>query len=151
MTIRFYSTSQAYGEFSNFAHFPFVLDCRTWPTSEHYFQAQKFQDRAYQERIRLVDSPMIAARLGRSRSVPIRPDWEAVKDEVMRAALRAKFGAHAELASLLIGTGDEDLVEATTKDHYWGCGTSGTGRNMLGVLLMELRDMLNARLKRPGD
>jgi predicted NAD-dependent protein-ADP-ribosyltransferase YbiA (DUF1768 family) len=45
MSIRFYSTKDAYGEFSNFASFPFDLDGMRWPTTEHYFQAQKFHDR----------------------------------------------------------------------------------------------------------
>jgi len=61
-----------------------------WPTSEHYFQAQKFDDREYQEKIRATPSAMIAARLGRSRKVPIRSDWEQTKDEVMYRAVLAK-------------------------------------------------------------
>src|SRR5580698_6903386 len=121
MAIRCYSTKGAYGAFSNFAAFPFALQGCTWPTSEHYFQAQKFFDQAYGEPIRLVASPMIAARMGRSRAVPIREDWEAVQDEVMRTALRAKFASHAQLQQLLLGSGTEELVEATTTDLYWGC------------------------------
>ena len=50
-----------------------------WPTTEHYFQAQKFAGTEYEEKIRLTNSPMIAARLGRSRIHPLRPDWENVK------------------------------------------------------------------------
>jgi predicted NAD-dependent protein-ADP-ribosyltransferase YbiA (DUF1768 family) len=42
MAIHFYSTKGEFGAFSNFAHHPFVLDGTEWPTSEHYFQAQKF-------------------------------------------------------------------------------------------------------------
>jgi ribA/ribD-fused uncharacterized protein len=145
MTIYFYSTKDAYGEFSNFAAFPFDLEGRRWRTSEHYFQAQKFTDEAYQEKIRLTASPMVAARLGRSHKVPIRPDWESVKDDVMRIAVRAKIAAYPELRKLLLGTGDEELVEKTTKDHYWGCGTSGTGKNMLGVILMEVRTTLQTQ------
>jgi len=38
--------------------------------------------------------------------------------------------------------GREELIEKTTTDYYWGCGTNGTGRNMLGIILMEVRDML---------
>src|SRR6187455_459542 len=102
MAIEFYSTGDEYGEFSNFAAFPFTLDGKQWPTSEHYFQAQKFSDEAYRERIRQASSPMIAARLGRSRSVPIRSDWEKVKLDVMRAAVREKFSAHAQLIMLLL-------------------------------------------------
>ncbi|HZN35941.1 MAG TPA: NADAR family protein [Pirellulaceae bacterium] len=144
MAIRFYSTKDKYGEFSNFARFPFILDGREWPTSEHYFQAQKFQDHAYQEKIRTTASPMIAARLGRSRAVPIRADWEAVKLDVMRAAVRQKFRSHPQLAALLLETGNEEIVEVTTRDLFWGCGTSGAGKNWLGKILMEVREQLRA-------
>ncbi len=142
MAIHFYSTKDAFGAFSNFTAFPFDLDGKRWRTTEHYFQARKFSDEDYQEKIRLTASPMVAARLGRSRAIPIRPDWESIKDDVMRAAVKAKFAAHPELRQLLLSTGDEPLIEKTTKDHYWGCGTSGTGKNMLGVILMEVRTAL---------
>src|SRR6266566_10027691 len=42
MTIYFYgSKGQPYGCFSNFSPHGFELDGTWWPTSEHYFQAQK--------------------------------------------------------------------------------------------------------------
>ena len=139
MAIFFYSTKESFGELSNISAHPFVLDGKRWSTSEHYFQAQKFSDAGYQKKIRQTMSPMIAARLGRSRAVPIRTDWETVKDDIMRTAVRAKIYAYPELIRLLMSTGDEILIERTTKDHYWGCGTSGDGKNMLGVILMEIR------------
>jgi ribA/ribD-fused uncharacterized protein len=142
MPIRFYSTKDAYGEFSNFSNHPFKLDGVEWPTSEHYFQAQKFENEEYREKIRTTASPMIAARLGRSRRETLRSDWEEVKDEVMLRALKAKFGAYPQLKTLLLGTGKEELVEQTSNDYYWGCGTDGSGKNMLGILLMRLRDEL---------
>lgn len=95
--INFYSTSDDYGDFSNFAAWPIKVDGKTWPTSEHYFQAQKFLDEKYREEIRRVSSPMVAARMGRDRSKPLRKNWESVKEQVMRKALRAKFEQHAEL------------------------------------------------------
>lgn len=142
MPIEFYSTKNAYGEFSNFASFPFILDGQEWPTSEHYFQAQKFEDEAYREKIRTTSSPIIAARLGRSRKIRIRQDWESVKVDVMRNAVRAKFLAHAELKSLLLSTGDEEIVEAAARDSFWGYGADGSGKNWLGRLLMEVREEL---------
>lgn len=142
MAIEFYSTKDRFGEFSNFSAHPFEIDGRLYPTSEHYFQAQKFADEAYCEQIRLSDSPMIAARLGRSRTVPIRDDWEAVKLDVMRRALRAKFDAYEPLRKLLLGTGDEPIIEAAKHDAFWGSGADGLGQNWLGRLLMELRDEL---------
>lgn len=70
--INFYSTSDDYGDFSNFAAWPIKVDGKTWPTSEYYFQAQKFLDEKYREEIRRVSSPMVAARMGRDRSKPLR-------------------------------------------------------------------------------
>ena len=74
--IHLYRVADAHGCFSNFAAYPIELDSKIWPTSEHYFQAQKFLDTEPQERIRLTPSPMIAARLGRDRKARLRPDWE---------------------------------------------------------------------------
>src|SRR4051794_33998401 len=110
-TIKFYKLNEPYGEFSNFSPYPIELNGRVWPTSEHFFQAQKFADTEHEEAIRQAKSPMIAARMGRSRARPLRPDWEATKDAVMRAALEAKFGQHQSLRSLLLGTGDAELIE----------------------------------------
>jgi N-glycosidase YbiA len=137
--IHFYRTGDAYGCFSNFAKHPIEVGGVVWPTSEHYFQAQKFAGTGHAEAIRREPSPMIAARMGRDRSKPLRADWEAVKDNIMRAAVRAKFQQHAELRLTLAGTGDALLVEHTTNDSYWGDGGDGSGRNMLGQILMEIR------------
>lgn len=87
---------------------------------------------------------MIAARLGRDRSRPLRRDWETVKVSVMREALDAKFRQHADLTTLLLSTGDAVLVEHTENDDYWGDGGDGSGKNMLGRLLMDLRAKLRA-------
>src|SRR4051794_40165973 len=95
--INFYRTGDEYGCFSNFVPCAIELKGKVWPTSEHYFQAQKFAGTEYEEAIRLEKSPMIAARMGRDRSKPMRADWEAVKDDIMRDAVRAKFLQHTEL------------------------------------------------------
>jgi ribA/ribD-fused uncharacterized protein len=142
--IKFYSTADEYGEFSNFAPFPIRLKNRTWPTTEHYFQAQKFAgtDDPHADAIRQAGSPMIAARMGRDRKKKLRRDWESVKVSVMREALAAKFDQHLQLRDLLLSTGDAKLVEHTDHDDYWGDGGDGSGRNMLGQLLMEIRRRL---------
>lgn len=140
--IRFYSVGEDYGEFSNFAPYPISLDGKRWPTSEHYFQAHKFEDAGLREKVRKAKTPMIAARLGRDRSSPLRRDWESVKVDVMRRAVRAKFEQHEDLRELLLSTGDSKLVEHTANDSYWGDGGDGSGKNMLGRILMDLRDGL---------
>ncbi len=137
--IHFYSTAGEYGEFSNFAPFPIQLAGKTWPTAEHYFQAQKFVGTEHKEAIRTTKSPMIAARMGRDRKKPLRKDWESIKDNIMRDAVRAKFTQHAELWDLLLSTGSAQIVERTENDAYWGDGGDGSGQNRLGQILMEIR------------
>jgi len=144
-SIRFYSVSDEFGCFSNFAPYPIQISGKTWPTSEHYFQAQKFQDAEYRERIRKNRSPAIAARMGRSRKQPLRGDWESVKVEIMRTALDAKFAQHEELAALLLATGEAAIVEHTERDSFWGDGGDGSGKNILGKLLMQIRDELRKK------
>ena len=145
-TIRFYSDTGEFGELSNFAPYPVVVDGRRWPTTEHYFQAQKFRSQKDQETIRRAGSPSLAARLGRSRRRKLRRDWESAKVGVMRVALRAKFEQHPELAALLLSTGEATIVEHTPRDGFWGDGGDGSGRNMLGRLLMEIRQELQGRV-----
>jgi ribA/ribD-fused uncharacterized protein len=140
--INFYSTKDAYGCFSNFAPYWFRINNKVWRTSEHYFQAQKFAGTEHEEELRLVASPMVVARMGRSRQRPLRKDWEVAKDDIMRVALRAKFTQNEELKKILLETGDAVLVEHTKNDSYWGDGGDGSGKNMLGKLLMELREEL---------
>ena len=76
MTIYFYRVNEPYGCFSNFSPHGFRLDGKWWPTSEHYFQAQKFAGTPYEEKVRLAKSPMEAANTGRDRRLPLRDDWE---------------------------------------------------------------------------
>jgi len=145
-TILFYEVNGPYGFLSNFAPYPITLHGKVWPTSEHYFQAQKFAGTKHAEMVRQAGSPMEAARRGRERSRPLRPDWSRVRDEVMRMAVHAKFTQHSELREALLATGDASLVEHTANDAYWADGGDGSGRNRLGQILMEIR----AELRLPG-
>ncbi len=146
MPIFFYSTRDAYGCFSNFSAHGVELKGKWWPTTEHYFQAQKFAGTPYEEEIRLASSPRQAADMGRDRSRPLRPDWEQIKDAVMREAVLQKFLTHADIRQILLDTGDELIVEQAPGDYYWGIGADGSGKNMLGQILMEVRAELRARL-----
>ena len=141
--VNFYSVTDEFGEFSNFARFPIRLKGQLWPTSEHYFQAMKFADASYREQIRSASTPMLSAKLGRSRKQALRPDWEAVKDSVMFDAVLAKFSQHDNLRALLLSTANAKLVEHTTNDSYWGDGGDGSGKNRLGQILMQVRERLS--------
>jgi ribA/ribD-fused uncharacterized protein len=144
MAIHFFSQSETHREFSNFAPFPIDLDGKRWPTTEHYYQAMKFVDPALRKRIRTADKPIIAKDLADANRATIRPDWDAVKDDVMYRAVRRKFERHAVLRDLLFATGDEAIAETAPNDYYWGVGREGTGHNKLGKIIERIRAELRA-------
>ena len=82
--------------------------------------------------------------MGRDRKKKLRRDWESVKVSVMREAIRAKFTQHEELRERLLATGEAKIVEHTERDAYWGDGGDGSGKNMLGRILMEIREELRS-------
>src|SRR4051812_37903027 len=109
--IFFYEVDEPYGGFSNFSPHGIALEGYWWPTTEHYFQAQKFAGTPYAHWVRLALTPKLAAEIGRDHRLPLRPDWEQVKEEVMRRALLRKFETHTPLREILLATGDEPIVE----------------------------------------
>ncbi|MEM8543804.1 MAG: NADAR family protein [Cyanobacteria bacterium P01_H01_bin.119] len=145
MTIYFYTAREVpYGCFSNFSRHGVLLDERWWPTVEHYFQAQKFMETApdWADKIGTVPTPKDAARMGRDRRYPLRADWEQVKDSIMHRAVLTKFRTHPEIRAVLLGTGNEAIVENAPGDYYWGCGQDGSGLNRLGRILETVRSAL---------
>ena len=109
--ILFYSQHGEYGEFSNFAPYTITLKGRTWKTTEHYFQAQKFAGTALESKIRNASTPMEAATMGRNRRNKPRHDWERVKDQIMYEAVLAKFSQHPALKTLLLSTGEVGRID----------------------------------------
>jgi ribA/ribD-fused uncharacterized protein len=77
--INFYRERDAYGFFSNFSKHSINLKGKDWPTTEHYFQAMKFEGTEYEEQIRNLGAPGETAKMGRNRTLPLRSDWEEVK------------------------------------------------------------------------
>jgi len=131
----------AYGFLSNMTTAVFEWDGRTYRNSEAAFQSAKTLDP--RERDRFCDlTGVIAKRAGRKMS--LRSDWEAVKVDVMREVVRAKFSQNPDLLKKLLDTGDAELVEGNGwHDTFWGVDrTTGEGENNLGRILMEIREEL---------
>jgi len=153
-----------FGFLSHFHPAPILLDGEAWPTVEHYYQAQKSFDPAYRQAIRDAATPGRAKRLAAPPDLPRRvssqswfrkngasprPDWHAVKLEIMRRVDLAKFTQHADLAELLRATGDAELVEDSSSEPYWGIGPDAQGSNWAGRVLVEVREKL--RGSRSGE
>ena len=139
--IKFYNRDEPYYEFTNFYPCVVRIDGKDWPTTEHYFQAQKFIGTPYVEKVRKLQHPRDAFQLSRDPQVSRwrRTDWESVKDDVMLKALRVKFSENSRLRKRLLDTGTRELIEHTSNDSYWGDGGNGTGQNKLGQFLMKVR------------
>jgi len=138
--VHFYHSDQPWGELSNFSRHSVFIDGVIWPTSEHYYQAQKFTIGEYKEHIRCCATPMQAKSEAHKFAKQFgRTDWMSIRESVMLTALRAKFAQHPDLAIKLLSTEDRKLIERTASDKYWGDPGDGTGQNRLGHLLMQVR------------
>lgn len=150
MPILFYSKSPDYGWLSNFSEDGFTLDGVRWASVEHYYQAQKYSGTEAADRIRKAESPLKARKAGQDRSLAPRADWDAVKEEVMRLAVRAKFEQNRRVRALLLATGPEELVHESGSDLFWGRNQDGVGDNRLGLILMEVREALRGPAEPPA-
>lgn len=122
---------------SNFYATEVYFEGERYPSSEHAYQAAKTLDSSLRKYIASLPTPGDAKREG--RKVLLRPNWEGIKVDVMQEILRDKF-SDIELREKLLATGDAALVEANSwGDSFWGVH-GGIGKNMLGKILMELRD-----------
>ena len=143
-----------FGFLSNFYPCNLRIAGRAWPHIEAYYQSQKSENPTYHDEILRKDKPSWSKYVGDSRiggpriskkswfrkhPEDLRSDWEAIKLEVMKTALHAKFTQHRNLQLALLNSWPAELVEDSPRDAFWGYGENGRGMNMLGTLLIELR------------
>ena len=145
--IQFYRASERpYGGFSNLYRREIEFEGEVFATSEHAYQAGKARKLEVKSWLMAAPSPALLAMAAHGLYYwDIAPGWSQTKFDRMRAVLRAKFTQHDDLRELLLSTGDARLVESATVDNpvnrLWG-EVNGVGSNMLGVMLMELREDL---------
>ncbi len=132
---------EEYRFLSNFHEARVEYNGLAFGSNEAAFQAQKCMTEA--EKAAFTEfGPGKSKGLG--RRVPLRPDWEEVKEGIMEEIVRAKFTQHPELAAKLLATGEKVLVEGNTwGDTCWGIDLrTGQGENHLGKILMKVREEL---------
>ena len=159
--IKFYVREKPYGFLSNFwrqiqivqgnylvndSNVPH-LSIHEYPTNEHFYQSCKAKRPEVANWIRQAPTATIAMKAGRSLpKKEVREDWEKVKVSIMKMGLEAKF-KNENLAIMLLWTGDSVLIENSPTDMFWGGSLLGS-KNMLGQLLMEVRDEIQKGKKR---
>lgn len=135
-----------------------TLDGVSWPTAEHYYQAQKSLDPRYRQAIGNCMTPAEAKHRAATPAegrpdrgswffetgCPPRSDWLKIKRDVMRRADAAKYLQHPDLATRLLACGNALIVEDSPHDAFWGWGKDERGENWAGRILMEVRSALRA-------
>ncbi|MCW5212426.1 NADAR family protein [Desulfobulbus sp. TB] len=144
----FYKTKESFGGLSNMASgYPLLVNGVRIRTSEALYQACRFPHLPdVQRKIIGQRSPMTAKMKSKPHRKESRPDWYSVRNNVMRWCLRVKLAQnYEEFGHLLLSTEDRPIVEQSRKDDYWGAKVVTddilTGQNILGRLLMELREI----------
>ncbi len=148
----FYDSQQPLYELTNFSKHAITVDKIYYPTSEHYFQAQKFRI-PVDNRLGYLSAVSgqgntpkaaldIATKWTQNWTSSDWASWNQRKELVMEDGLRAKLKQHPQILQLLLSTRDTCLVEDTTSrnERIWGWGNDGKGENKLGKLWMKLRN-----------
>ena len=158
--IQFFSKSKdkSVRYLSNFWPSDIIINEKTYPTVEHYFQSQKFVGTDFADIFTRESEEFIGGDPSKAKSAgskrgtyakQLRPksvsldtkEWEEREDDVMMKALKAKFTQHPDLAKKLKATGDAKLSHFERgRKSYWGESKIGKGENRLGKMLMEIRE-----------
>ena len=147
-------TTAPWGILGNFAKAPITIDGVTFPTSEHLFHIMKFRDTAARKDIKsLAGMPMKWAAKKYEGQGLRREDWGEYIVDAMKFCLVTKYAQCEAFLSELEKTRGlyilEDETNRMKRKHKgadsWGAilsddGQTSVGPNLLGRLLMELRD-----------
>jgi ribA/ribD-fused uncharacterized protein len=145
----FRKTQEPFGGLSNMAPgFPLRIEGTRILTTEALYQACRYPHLVdVQREILGQKSPMAAKMKAKPFRQQSRPDWRDIRVDVMRWCLRLKLAFHVNrFGKLLASTAGRPIVEDSHKDGFWGAVRQSAdeqllvGRNVLGRLLMELRD-----------
>jgi ribA/ribD-fused uncharacterized protein len=145
-----YKTKEAFGGLSNMASgYPLQVSGVRILTTEALYQACRFPHLPEVQRLILEEaSPMTAKMRSKPYRIQTRGDWDEIRFKIMRWCLRVKLAQNFdEFGRLLLATREKQIVEQSRKDDYWGAklsvdGETLVGQNVLGRLLMELRERI---------
>lgn len=157
--ICFYHEYEEYGCFSNWFKSDFEYAGKKYSSVEQYMMYQKvllFRENDLADQIMNTDDPAIIKKLGRTTIKNFSKElWDRVCYTIVKRGVRAKFMQNYDILKILLGTKNNILAEASAGDKKWGIGiaiddearytvTAWSGKNLLGRILMEIRDELKS-------
>ena len=155
VTVR--KVKEEWGIFSNFASAPIVIDGVVLKNSEQLFQMMKFKDAAPILEIYSAGNPKMKAK--KWEKTHRRSDWGAMVVDAMKFCLVKKYEqCEAFREGLKASTGKSIVEDQSTfkkkNPDAWGVKRQGelfVGPNLLGRLLMQLRDTGTLNYTLPAD
>lgn len=146
-TIENFFPKTPYFFLSNFYPASVDYDGVTYLTVEHAYQAAKSEDLDVRKVVAACGTPAAAKTQG--NSISLRPGWDQIKFGIMAELIEKKFAVNTTLATLLLDTGNVELIEGNYwHDLVWGqCSCdrhNWNGANRLGGILMERRLQLRS-------
>ena len=146
--ILFNARERNYGYLSTSYLSQMEIDGKIYYHAEGYYYASKHSEsKKATEHIRSVTSPMAARKVSDSYLVSSSTltRWnDTGKLRAMKRATLVKFATNTVLRDKLLITGNSPLIYGVTSDPYWGMNSDGNGDNMLGKILMEIRDIVRS-------
>jgi len=147
--IFFYDSDQPYYSLTNmYEKSPIVINGIIYKTPSHYYYWNKFTDPIVKQRILNAPTANMVANISSQNKYLVIPNFnidnsnDSNDNDIMLRALRAKFMQYPQLLRELKSTNENPLIFHSEHDKYWADGGDGTGENILGKLLMQIRNEL---------
>lgn len=142
MAIYFYKEFGPLGYLANYSNHGFYKDGIYYKTVEHFYQSKKFLDLKLQNKVIGAETPKEASNIGRDKNNKLRDNWFKMKQDIMLEGVLEKFRQNKDILIKLLNTGNEEIVENTVDEYYWGCGKNKSGENNFGKILVRAREIL---------
>ena len=163
--IGFYHENEDYGCFSNWypAGFDYV---RHYDNSEQFMMYHKvlmFRKYDLAEQILQTTDPAKCKKIAGQKFPEFNADiWEKTCYTIVKRGVKAKFAQNEDIQNVLLSTGNELLAECSPNDKKWGIGidindsdrfqvSNWKGKNLLGRILMEVREELREEIALSND
>lgn len=144
--ILFSTRYKNYGFLCNSYLSEMIIDKQQYYHVEGYFQSMKLKniDDIASQRIKQLENPIECERI--VKSVLLTKEqidhWNSIRYNIMKKGVYTKFTSSKYLQQLLIQTGNSNIINDIEHDSYWGVGYDKKGLNMLGKILMDVRQEL---------
>ena len=159
--VGFFHEDEKYGCFSNWYPSNFLYAREQYKNVEQYMMYQKvlmFKQYDLAKKIMETEDPTECKKIGRTHFAEFSFElWDKTCKTIVKRGVRAKFLQNRELLGVLLDTGNKVLAECSPFDKKWGIGidindpdrfdvSKWNGSNLLGRILMEVRDELRTEI-----